>query len=339
MGLVSICRDHGHIYKPDTCKPLVDAVEEGKVRLHALARGNYPGKQIPPKELLGLKSAGFWDAIGNQTWGLDWHRNEGIEITFLKTGTMPFAVQGQEYLLQPGDLTITQPWQPHRVGDPNIRAGRLYWIILDVEVRRPNQDWQWPKWFILKKDDLNELSNLLRQIKEPVWRSSLEISQCFEKIGHVVENLQDGDGISKIAVYLNELILLLLDMLHQQNVRVNPAFSGARCTVELFLHDLNTHPDRLHQPWTVETMAEQCGMGVTSFIKNCKEITNLTPGKYLNRLRVEAAAGLLLSQPEKSITDIAFDCGFTSSQYFATSFKNHFGGSPLQYRNTNLPAR
>ena len=83
-------------------------------------------------------------------------------------------------------------------------------------------------------------------------------------------------------------------------------------------------------------MAAQCGLGATSFIQCCKEITNQTPIQYLNDLRLENAAKTLLSDKEKSVTDIALECGFSSSQYFATLFRRRFNCSPREYRKNRI---
>ena len=57
----------------------------------------------------------------------------------------------------------------------------------------------------------------------------------------------------------------------------------------------------------------------------------MTPMNYLNSCRVAHAARLLL-EADLSVTDVAMRCGFSTSQYFATVFKNHFGQTPRAYR-------
>jgi AraC family L-rhamnose operon regulatory protein RhaS len=69
----------------------------------------------------------------------------------------------------------------------------------------------------------------------------------------------------------------------------------------------------------------------TQFSAYCKELTGLTPLQYLLRCRVEQATRLLAERPELSITDIAFACGFNSSQYFATIFRSATGCAPSEY--------
>ena len=137
----------------DTCQTLVDAAQRGEVRIEALVHGHYPGRKLPGGELSGIKTVGYWDARGPQTWGLPSHRNEGIEITFLESGKLAFGIGDQEHLLHADALTITRPWQTHRVGNPAVGPGKLHWLILDVGVRRPNQSWKWPAWIMLSGPD------------------------------------------------------------------------------------------------------------------------------------------------------------------------------------------
>jgi AraC family L-rhamnose operon regulatory protein RhaS len=74
-------------------------------------------------------------------------------------------------------------------------------------------------------------------------------------------------------------------------------------------------------------------MGATNFIHHTQQLVNLTPIQYLNHCRLTAAARLLKEEPDRSITGIALACGFASSQYFATLFRQKFGTAPRAFRN------
>src|SRR5579863_6588561 len=119
-------------YDIDTCEPQNRAVREGKIEFHALTKGHYPGTPVPPNILPGLNSIGFWSAGGEPDWGLEPHRNEGIEFTLMETGACAFVVDDKNYQLHAGDFTVTRPWQLHKLGAPNIGPGRVHWLILDV---------------------------------------------------------------------------------------------------------------------------------------------------------------------------------------------------------------
>ncbi len=61
-------------------------------------------------------------------------------------------------------------------------------------------------------------------------------------------------------------------------------------------------------------------------------LTGETLGGYIRRIRLERAVRQLIFDREKSITAIALECGFSSSQNFAKAFRNHFGISPSEVR-------
>lgn len=62
-----------------------------------------------------------------------------------------------------------------------------------------------------------------------------------------------------------------------------------------------------------------------------KRYTGTSPIKYINTKRLQEAQYMLIST-DLNITDIAFRCGFNSSNYFQTYFKNEIGITPVQYR-------
>jgi AraC-like DNA-binding protein len=330
---VPIYKSPDESFVADTCQPLVEAAKRGEVRLEALVHGHYPGRKLPAGELPGLKTAGYWDAAAAQRWALPWHRNEGIEITFLESGRLGFAVDDRDYPLEAGALTVTRPWQKHRVGSPAVGAGKLHWMILDVGVRRPSQPWKWPQWIMLSAADRNELAGVLRQTDRPVWKASSEIRLCFHAIAGAVESDRAGSSTSTLTIRINELLLVLLDLMRKQKPRLNESFTTSTRTVALFLEDLRRHPEHLALAWTVEGMANSCGLGVTRFVDLVKQITNMTPLRYVNHARLEHAAALLRAE-KASVTAVTRACGFSSSQYFATVFGRKFGCSPSGFRDS-----
>ena len=79
-------------------------------------------------------------------------------------------------------------------------------------------------------------------------------------------------------------------------------------------------------------MAAECGLGKTSFMDNFKRVTNMTPFYYLNYIRVKKGRKLLETDHTMSILEVALECGFSSSQYFASIFKRFTGMTPSEIR-------
>ena len=273
-------------YEIDRCEPQNRAIEKGKILFHALTKGYYPGTPVPENILPGLNSIGYWNAGGTQDWGEDPHRNEGVEITFLETGSMAFTADQKKHDLRAGHFTITRPWQLHKLGAPNIGPGRLHWLILDVGVRRPHQNWQWPAWMVLTKDDLAELTRKLRHNENPVWNATPAITQSFRELARSVEAWDRPYAISRLATNLNQLFLNMLDALSEQQTQETPDLTSRQRTVELFLHEVENNPAISRELWTINTMAEHCSMGVTAFSKYCRELgEDAGPMEFLNRCR------------------------------------------------------
>ena len=316
--------------KPDTCEPLKQAARRSEVRIEALSRGGYPGHRLAAKTDKELRSVGYWDAPSDQVWGLDWHCNEGVEIGFLEAGSLPFEVENQSHRIKAGTITITRPWQRHKVGNPHVPASRYHWVILDVGIRHPNQIWNWPNWLLLPPQELATLTKFLRQNEQPVWRANEAVCRGFQALGETAAEGVSPRNVARVKLLINEILLALLELLQQKRPCLDESLSSSERTVRLFLQSL---PRSASEPWTLEVMAAECGLARSHFSNYCKQITNRTPLEFLTQCRVEAAAECLRSQPTRNITEIAFACGFQSSQYFATVFSRHIGQSPRAFRS------
>jgi AraC-like DNA-binding protein len=331
-------RSASELFHADSCEPLKAAARAGDVRLAALGRGTYPGERLPRNDLREVCLTGYWDAARDQSWGLDWHRNEGLEFSFVEAGRVPFTVEGGRLVgLDPGQMTITRPWQRHRVGNPNVPASRYHWLIIDVGVRRPNQPWIWPPWLLFPRRELQRLTNILRQNEQPVWSADEEIARCFRRLGKAA-SLGDTrpEALTRLKILINELIIAVAEMLERRKPRLNQNLSSTDRTVRWFLQEL---PGRVDEPWTLESMAKNCGLGRSRFAACCRQIANVSPMEFLTHCRVDVASRLLVQRPEISITDVAFACGFQSSQYFATVFRQRLGRSPREWRRQKCFAR
>lgn len=321
------------IYEADSCYPLRNAWVNQELELTTLGRGTYPGKELLKDELPGVKSIGYWDIKKLQNWGLEWHTNEGIEICLLESGSLGFQIEKQNYQLGNNDITITRPWTIHRHGTPVAGLSKLHWLILDVNVRHPHQKWEWPNWIVLNHDDLEQLTLYLRQNEQPVWKANSEFRNCFIQIGSIIKESDKKAYDSKLKIQINQLLMLLLEIFKSENVELDQSLTGRKRSVEIFFNSIES---KLEEEWTVTKMADNCQLGVTRFTHYCKELTNCSPMEYLNRLRLRKASQIIRNETKTKIIDVAFRCGFSSTQYFIYAFKRHFKMSPKKYREYNL---
>ncbi|WP_308467128.1 helix-turn-helix transcriptional regulator [Rathayibacter soli] len=325
--------DYDEVYFADACEPLEEAVANGEVELRTLARGTYPGTPLPAGVAEGIRTVGYWNANKPQRWGLDWHRNEGIEITLLDRGALTFSTRESSWDLRSGEITVTRPWQEHCVGNPLIGASHLAWIIVDVGVRRPHQQWNWPSWIGLSRGDLTRLTSHLQHNEKPVWAGSPEIRAAFNALQKAATHPDSLSIESELQLATGQLLLALLRTFDSQDMTADEGLTSPLRAVEMYLHELDSHLDHL---WTLPEMARACGLGRSQFSGYVRQITNMSPVEFLTHRRILRAASDLQSNRSRSITDIAVGCGFQSSQYFATTFRRHYGISPREFRNGGL---
>ncbi|WP_416221644.1 helix-turn-helix domain-containing protein [Rhodohalobacter sp.] len=62
-----------------------------------------------------------------------------------------------------------------------------------------------------------------------------------------------------------------------------------------------------------------------------KNTIKLSPGKWLTERRLKRAKAFL-ETTDKSISQVAFDCGFSNLSHFSRSYKAEYGMSPSAYR-------
>ena len=88
----------------------------------------------------------------------------------------------------------------------------------------------------------------------------------------------------------------------------------------------------LGEPLTLAGLARVAAFSPFHFHRIFRALTGETLSAYVQRQRVERAAGLLAASPRTSILDVALDHGFASAATFARAFRARFGMSATQWR-------
>jgi len=89
----------------------------------------------------------------------------------------------------------------------------------------------------------------------------------------------------------------------------------------------------LNHNFSLDEIATVAGFSKYHFHRIFYIFTGESLFQFIQRLRLEKAATLLLTDPVKPVTDIALESGFANSSSFAKSFKQHFNFSASQWRD------
>ncbi|WP_261376310.1 substrate-binding domain-containing protein [Gillisia sp. Hel_I_86] len=83
--------------------------------------------------------------------------------------------------------------------------------------------------------------------------------------------------------------------------------------------------------FSVENLASELNLSRVQLYRKTKAILGVTISDYIQNIRLERAKSLLL-ETQLTISEIAYETGFSSPNYFSTSFKGKFKKSPKAFR-------
>ncbi|MEM8954496.1 MAG: AraC family transcriptional regulator [Verrucomicrobiota bacterium] len=168
-----------------------------------------------------------------------------------------------------------------------------------------------------RSEDQQVMTSKLPVINELWWVPNVNTGDihwyCATKVP-LSDAHEDVIGIAGIMRQLEDTTELTAD--HHQMTRV---------AKHIAIH----YPEKL----TVKDLSKRADLSTRQFQRVFKRIFRTSPIEYLNRIRVRAAAQDLLDS-QKSLSDIALDCGFCDQPHFTNQFRRLRGTTPSQFRKS-----
>ncbi|MFV8376716.1 substrate-binding domain-containing protein [Flavobacterium sp. LB1P62] len=84
--------------------------------------------------------------------------------------------------------------------------------------------------------------------------------------------------------------------------------------------------------YTVEDLARSLTISRVQLYRKVKAILGISVSDHINNMRLDKSKELL-KKADLNISEIAYAVGFSSPNYFSTSFKNKFGVTPKEYKS------
>ncbi|MBN2640003.1 MAG: response regulator, partial [Bacteroidales bacterium] len=82
--------------------------------------------------------------------------------------------------------------------------------------------------------------------------------------------------------------------------------------------------------FTVEELSDLVGLSRVQIYRKIKKLTGMSVSEYVRMVKLKASLELIKTSG-KSMSEIAYEVGFSSPSYFAQCFKKQFGISPSDY--------
>lgn len=241
------------------------------------------------------------------------HYHDFYEIYIQDQGERDHVVSNNYYKLGPRDVLLMKPNVLHQsISDnPHIRT-----IVYFTDE-------------LLKK---YYSETICKELLSPFHHTVLTLTtENYYKISNIVREMTKEDLSDKynhIFTELADLLLILSENIEQvssKNIPINNQANVSISPLVSYVHENYLALDNITE------IADTFYMTSSHLCRTFKKITGYTIIQYINNLKIQQACYLLL-ETDKSITDIALDCGFNSTMYFCRIFKNVLQITPSQYR-------
>lgn len=258
---------------------------------------------------------------------IDDNNNKCLRIYFVLEGKFEWTINNTDYILYPGDLVLIQPGCSFSRQSGSLDIGKLCWLFIELEKAKSPDVIMLGKWSSFPANEIATIGKIFRLCNTPVISRIKEAERVLNGIRYELHYQQVG-YVTRTNQLIDELIILLARKLTLDN-------NTHRDFPKSFLNLEQALRQNLSHQWTVEEMAALVGLGTTTFTEKVKSYSGFTPLNYLITIRISEAIKLL-KQNHLSVTDIALDVGFYSSQHFSTTFKKLTGSTPSDFRKKNI---
>lgn len=253
--------------------------------------------------------------------GLMPHRHPGLmEICYLTRGERVYHVDNTDHRFRGNEVFVTLPDEVHGSGRHPHGKGLLYWL----QVRLPKR----PAPFLtLSARDAWPLVRRLRQLPHRKFLGNRMLKTLFEDVITLLNQPEKPLARIEISAKLIQWLTII--------VRCAGAETDRRNTPDIkqVLAYIDT---TLEEPVSIPQLASVAGLSASRLKGKFKEQIGVPPAEYVLRRKIDRARRLL--EQGKSVTDTAYQLGFSSSQYFATVFKRLTNTSPGKIGRQKTPA-
>ena len=248
------------------------------------------------------------------------HFHKCLEIGVCTAGTGNCIIDNRLYRYNKDDIQIVLPYQPHLANGDTKNCGRWIWFSYDP-------------YKLTSSDDIgNRIATIIeKQVNFSGVFSPDEYPELAAIIDKCIAETLNSKGLSQLYA------LLLVQQLILEMSRIDCEFKNniipRRRSFDKMLPALTHISENLSnsKELTLEILANKCFVSTATLRRYFYEFTDMSPQQFIAQARINHSQ-YLLSNTNKSITEISDDVGFESISCFTRAFKRHCGVSPSEYK-------
>ncbi len=238
------------------------------------------------------------------------HYHNLFELYLLDEGACRYFIDSRVYSVRAGDLVLIPEGVIHRTtyGKGQYRRRLIYLSRYDIPA---------------------SVLPILSTVGY-VYRNPETEGQVHALFAQIEAEWSRSDAYSDEL--LREYTHLLFYLIARHGSGVEQPFSE-RSYIERAVKYLQTH---YGGEVTLSQVAALYSVSREHFSRLFKRETGFGFNEYLTLLRLQKAETMLREEPQKNISQVAYETGFNDSNYFSDRFHREYGLSPLKYRRARL---
>lgn len=251
---------------------------------------------------------------------VSWHWHREFQFCLVTTGTVAFWVQGRQLTLPAGQGLFINSNVLHMAKPETPDAA---YCCIDI---LPSLLCGFPGSLL----DVSLITPLSADASLPLFRFSGETPESrealalLEKIRQLSHRKTTGYPLM-VTGLLMEVLGRMLSMLDAAPAAPKEDMSRLRSVLQFIDQHYTEHI-------TLSQCADLAGLSGSEFCRQFKRAMHCTLTGYIRQVRLQKSAAELLLHPEKSVSQIAYATGFSTTSYFISQFRAATGKTPLAYR-------
>lgn len=254
------------------------------------------------------------------------HWHDDIEWIYMISGKMCYYINGKRILLNEKDSLMVNARQMHYGYSYQEQDCHFLCILFHPSLFGSNkvllQNYVTP---VMENADCEYLHFDSKQTR------GQEIAEYLEQIRRLKEEEASAYEMQVIAVMLQ----LWSSLLQGSELTVQNDKGNRNSDLEIQKKMVSFLYQHFAEPITLNEIAASGNVSRSKCCLIFKHYLQQSPMDFLNTFRLKTSCSLL-QNTEKSITEIAFSCGFNHLSYFSKLFFKSYGCTPREYRTNKM---
>ncbi len=255
--------------------------------------------------------------VKNAAWPMPMESHpDAVEFLLLRSGCKQIQVEDRLYEMQGGDLLVVFPGERHGAEDFVQNRTSLAYLLMAVPT-------EVPRFCMLEEEERSALWEQLKLLKGRMLKVSPSVCRTMDRL---FDHVNTGLSLERARIR-TELMRFLFQILEEAGEENKSLPADIAAVIRYIREAREEMPD-------IAKMAALVNLSESRFKQKFKQATGIPPAEFTVREKIRESQ-TLLKDPARTVTSIAMELGFSSSQHFSVLFRKYTGLSPIQYRQNH----